>query len=85
MKKRIILFIALLWFACSFLIIKATYAKYLSSVASNTGIGIEGWKILINNQDIMQNSDFSSNIELMFPGDDYYSEGAIVPGAMRIF
>ncbi len=85
MKKRIILIIALLWFVCSFLIIKATYAKYLSSISSNTGIGIVGWKILLNDQDITQNSDFTSNLELVFPGDDYSDEDVIVPGAMRIF
>ena len=84
MKKKMFLFLALLWFICSFLIIKATYAKYISSISSNTGVGISGWKLLLNDQDIIQNSDFSSSLELTFPGDTYYDEDVIVPGAMRI-
>lgn len=85
MKKRVLLILALLWFIISFLVIKVTYAKYLSSIDSNASIGISAWKIKLNNQDVIQNSDFSNNLELIFPGDDYYKEDTIVPGALRIF
>ena len=85
MKKRLLLFIAFLWFLCSFLLIQATYAKYLSSISSSTDVGIASWKIVLNNQDIIQNSNFSNNLNLVFPGNSYYSANTIVPGAMRIF
>ncbi len=85
MKKKVLLMLALLWFIISFLVIRVTYAKYLSTINSNTSVGISAWKIKLNTQDIMQNEDFSNNLELTFPGDQYYIEDVIVPGAMRIF
>ncbi len=85
MKKRIIFVFACLWLIISFFIIKYTYAKYLSSIDSNSNISIDGWKIILNNQDIMQNSDFSQNLELVFPGNDYSRENCIVPGAVGYF
>lgn len=85
MKKKLMLILALLWLSISFLVIRVTYAKYLSSINSNTSVGISAWKIKLNTQDIMQNEDFSNNLELTFPGDEYYIEDVIVPGAMRIF
>ena len=84
MKKRVLFILACLWLIITFMVIKATYAKYLSSIDSNANIHISGWKIILNNQDIMQNSDFSENIDLIFPGNDYYIPDYIVPGAIRI-
>ena len=85
MKKKILLILALLWFIISFLIIRITYAKYLSSIDSNANIGISAWKIKLNTQDVLQNNDFSQNLELNFPGNEYYSEDTIVPGALGYF
>lgn len=84
MKKRVLLILALLWFIISFLVIRVTYAKYLSSIDSNASIGILAWKVKLNTQDVIENSDFSENLELIFPGDDYYTEDTIVPGALRL-
>ncbi len=84
MKKRVLLILALLWFIISFLVIRVTYAKYLSSIDSNASIGISAWKVKLNTQDVIENSDFSENLELIFPGDDYYTEDTIVPGALRL-
>ena len=67
------------------MLIRSTYAKYLSAINSNANIGIEGWKISLNTQDITQNSNFSSNLSLTFPGDTYSTSGYIVPGSLRIF
>ena len=85
MKKKILLILALLWFIISFLIIRITYAKYLSSINSNTSVGISAWKIKLNTQDITNNSNFSQNVALTFPGNNYYIQDVIVPGAMRLF
>lgn len=85
MKKRIILLLACLWLIISFLLIKSTYAKYLSTIDSNANISISAWRIKLNTQDIMQNSDFTQNMNLIFPGNDYYLEDTIVPGALRLF
>ena len=85
MKKKVLLINALVWLIVSFLIIRVTYAKYLSTLDSSADIDISGWKIVLNTQDIIQNSNFSQNLSLVFPGDNYYVENVIVPGAMRIF
>ena len=85
MKKRVLFILACLWLIISFMVIKATYAKYLSSINSNANIRISGWKIILNDQDIIQNSNFSENINLVFPGNDYYIPDYIVPGAIRLF
>ena len=85
MKKRIILLLACLWLIISFLLIKSTYAKYLSTIDSNANISISAWRIKLNTQDIMQNSDFTQNMNLIFPGNDYYLEDTIVPDALRLF
>ena len=85
MKKKVLLLIAGLWVIISFLIIKSTYAKYLSTLASNANISISAWRIKINTQDVMDNANFTQNMNLIFPGDNYYVQNKIVPGALRIF
>lgn len=85
MKRKVVFILACLWFIISFLIIRVTYAKYLSTLGSSADIGIASWKILLNNQDIINNSDFTQNLSLVFPGNDYYIEDSIVPGAIRLF
>ena len=85
MKKRMLLLLACLWLIISFLLIKSTYAKYLSTIDSNANISISAWRIKLNTQDIMSNSDFTQNMNLIFPGNDYYLEDTIVPGALRLF
>lgn len=85
MKKKVVLIFAFVWLIISLLIIRTTYAKYLSSIDSNANFAIDGWKILLNNQDIIQNSDFSQTLELTFPENEYYDQNYIVPGALGYF
>lgn len=85
MKKKVLFILACFWLIISFLIIKSTYAKYLSTINSNANISISAWRIKLNTQDIMTNSNFTQNINLIFPGDNYYVADNIVPGALRIF
>lgn len=85
MKKKVLFILACFWLIISFLIIKSTYAKYLSTINSNANISISAWRIKLNTQDIMANSNFTQNMNLIFPGDNYYVADNIVPGALRIF
>ena len=85
MKKKVLFVLACFWLIISFLIIKSTYAKYLSTINSNANISISAWRIKLNTQDIMANSNFTQNMNLIFPGDNYYVADNIVPGALRIF
>ena len=84
MKKKILLFFAFVWFIISFLVVRVTYAKYLTTINSNANITISSWKIKLNNQDIIQNSTFAQNMSITFPGNNYYIANTIVPGAMRL-
>ena len=85
MKKKVLFILACFWLIISFLIIKSTYAKYLSTINSNANISISAWRIKLNTLDIMSNSNFTQNMNLIFPGDNYYVADNIVPGALRIF
>ncbi len=85
MRKRIIFIIACFWIMISFLLIRATYSKYLTAFDAGTNIDIGVWNIILNNQNIIKNSDFSANLSLEFPGDEYYIEDFIVPGAIGYF
>lgn len=85
MKKRIFLVLACIWFFVSFFIIKQTYAKYITAITGSTNVGISLWDISINNQNIINQSDFSRNLTLEFPGDTYYIENVAVPGAVGYF
>ena len=85
MKKKVLFILACFWLIISFLIIKSTYAKYLSTINSNANISISAWRIKLNTQDIMTNSNFTQNMNLIFPGDNYYVADNIVPGALRLF
>lgn len=85
MKKKFLFIIACIWLIICFFIIKYTYAKYLSTIDSNANIRIDQWKLVLNNQDITSNSDFSQNLNLIFPGSQYYIEDCIVPGSIGYF
>ena len=81
MKKRVFLIFACLWIIISLLIIRSTYAKYLTSIDGGTNVNIAQWNLILNKQDILQNSDFSSTLSLKVPKSDYYIEDYMVPGA----
>lgn len=52
---------------------------------SNTEVNVASWNIIINNQDIIENSDITSIVELTVPETSYNIEGYIVPGAIGYF
>ena len=81
-KKLIFLILGCIWIIISFFIIKSTYAKYLSAVDANTNANISSWNIVVNNQDITQNSDLSSVIDLTFPETNYNMANVLVPGGI---
>ena len=84
-NKKIFLFLACLWFLISFLVIRTTYAKYITSLDSSANVGISQWNIVLNNQDINNTSDISATIPLTFEETDYHIADVIVPGAIGYF
>ena len=85
MKKRVLFVLACFWIIISFLLIRTTYAKYLTSVDASADVGIATWNVVINNQDIITSSNFSTNLSLEVPETAYHIEDYIVPGSIGYF
>ena len=78
----------LLAFAALFILIsliQESYAKYLTNVDANTNITIARWSILINNHNVMNDSNFTNAIQPIFPGNNYIAENIIAPTAEGYF
>jgi len=60
-------------------IIQETYAKYLTNASANTNMTIARWNIIVNNQDILNNSDFSNGIKPVFLGSEHIADGILAP------
>ena len=84
-KRKIIFFVALmsLFYCVSFM--QDTYAKYVSSATSSANLTIARWNVLINNQDVIENSDFSDTITPTFSGTTNIKSGVIAPTAEGSF
>lgn len=74
-----ILLIILLFF------ISQVYAKYMTSVSGNASIAISKWNINVNDLSIKNNSDISSKIIPVFPGNDNIASNIIAPTAEGYF
>lgn len=85
LNKKITLFIALLALFYCVSLIQNTYAKYLTSADAKTDIAIARWNILINNQDVVANSNFTESLSPVFEGSDHISSGVIAPNAVGYF
>ncbi len=56
-----------------------TYSRYVTSITAKSYVELGKWLILINNQDITDNSDISSVLTPVFDKSDYIAEGNLVP------
>ena len=81
MKKqktfRIILLILILILA--FLTIRNTYSKYVTQTENTSNLDISKWRILLNNEDIRNKSDFTEDILLTYDTSEHITEGLVVP------
>ena len=84
-KRKVIFFVALMSLFYCITFMQDTYAKYVSSASANTTLTIARWNILVNSQDIIQNSDFSSTIQPQFNGTTYIKSGVIAPTSQGTF
>lgn len=66
-------------------VIKDTYAKYITNANGNAELQIARWKIIINNQDVEQNSNLSSAITPVFEGTNDIAANVIAPTAEGYF
>lgn len=65
--------------------VQSTYAKYVSSASANGNFTIANWAFLVNNQDVLNNSDFSNTITPVFPGTTHIKNGVISPTSSGYF
>lgn len=79
LSKKINIILACFALLLSLLIIQDTYAKYLTEAEGTTDISIARWKILVNNQDIRNNSDISQVITPKFIENEHIANNIIAP------
>lgn len=85
LKQKAFLLIACISLFNCFNLIQDTYAKYSSDANASTNISIAKWNILINNNDIKNNKDFSNSVAAVFTGNENTNDGYIAPTAEGYF
>lgn len=83
-KKSIVLLAIFFTFVTIFLIIQ-TYAKYISSASGETSISIAKWNIKVNNKSIKTDTNISSTIAPVFPGNENIASNILAPTAEGYF
>ena len=84
-KRKVIFFIALMSLFYCLTLMQDTYAKYITTASANTDLTIARWNILVNNQDILANSDFSDKIIPYFAGTTNIKNDVVAPTATGYF
>lgn len=84
-KKLMFIIIACIFLILSVFLMSQIYAKYLTSATGKASIPISRWNITVNNASIKNNSDFSSRISPVFPGNENIASGVIAPTAEGYF
>ena len=84
-KRKIVFFLALMSLIYCLNLMQETYAKYVSSASANTNMAIARWNILINNQDIIQDSNFSATISPYFAGTENIKSSVVAPTSEGYF
>ena len=62
-----------------------TYAKYISSADATSNFTIARWSFLVNEQDVLSNSDFSNTIVPVFDTNANIKAGVIAPTSTGYF
>ena len=84
-NRKIIFFVALMSLFYCITFMQDTYAKYVSTASASADLTIARWNILINNQDILEDSDFSDTITPQFAGTTNIRSGVVAPTAEGTF
>lgn len=83
-KKVLLLLIGICICILLFYIVQI-YAKYLTSTEGSTHFTIANWNIKVNELSIKTDTDISSTIVPVFPGNDHIASGIIAPTAEGYF
>lgn len=65
--------------------IQESYAKYISSASANSNFSIAEWTFKVNDQDVLNNSDFSSTIVPVIDSNKNIRDGYIAPSSTGYF
>lgn len=84
-KRKMIFFMALISLFYCVSIMQDTYGKYLTAAEATTELTIARWQIYVNDQDIVNNSDFSEVITPTFAGTTNIQSGVIAPTSTGSF
>ena len=84
-KRKIIFFVALMSLFYCLTLMQDTYAKYISSADATAGLTIARWNILVNTQDVKENSNFTNLIVPVFEGTTNIKEDVIAPTSEGYF
>lgn len=84
-KRKIAFFVALMSLIYCLTFMQDTYAKYISSATETAELTIARWSILVNNQDVVNQSNFSDTISPVFPGTTNIRSDVIAPTAQGYF
>lgn len=83
--RRATIFLALISLLYCISTIESTYAKYVTSTTGTTNLTIAKWNIVINNQDVINNSNFGTTITPIFLGTENIKSGVIAPTSVGTF
>ena len=83
--RKVRFFIALFSMLLLFDMIQDSYAKYVSSASAGSTMTIAKWAFKVNDQDVLDNRDFSDTIVPVFEGSSYIAPGVIAPGSEGYF
>ncbi len=84
-KRKVVFFLALISLFYCITLMQDTYDKYLSSATENAELTIARWSILINDQDVVNESNFSDTITPVFAGTNNIASDVIAPTATGYF
>ncbi len=84
-KKKIMFFVALICLFYCVSLMQSTYAKYVTTADTDAEFTIARWNILVNDQDIRDNSNFTNLIVPEFNGTTHIKEDVIAPTAEGYF
>ncbi len=59
--------------------IQDSYAKYISSAEASSNLTIARWAFMVNNQDVLNNSNFSTTIQPVIDSNPNIASGVIAP------
>ena len=83
--KKITLLLALLSLLTTIVTINQTYAKYQTNIGGSANIKVARWHILVNNQDIINNSSSKIQITPTLEGSTQIKKDVIAPTSEGYF